>query len=278
MKPKRSHGNFTLCWGTLRHLSLAELIAVAARNGFAAVTASVVEHGTEIREGTSQLIDLCQSTGVRVECVEPIISPLPGLRSADAINEKLRVYLEHDADTVIECASALGARSVTVAHFLGRPHDIDELTSSVGDIAAIASDHGLTITVEFIPGTGIATLDDALHMVTHCGQPNVRLLIDAWHLAATGASPDDLDRVPAGLIHAVQLCDKNDSANEQKSVFSHRHMPGSGTLPVAELIATARRNNAQVDLQLEVFNEKLPKRLSPDQIAASAHAALCRLS
>lgn len=268
----------TLCWGTLRHLSLAELIAVADRNGYAAVTASVVEHGAEIRKSASRLVDLCRLTGVRVECVEPIISPLPGLRDSGDVSEQLCVYLDIDVNTVCECAVAVGARSVNVAHFLGRPHDINELTSSFGDIAEIASDHGLVTTVEFIPGTGIATLDNALHIVSHCGQPNARLLIDAWHLAATGASPDDLDRVPAGLIDAVQLCDKNDSSNEQKSVFSHRQLPGSGTLPVAELIAAARRNNAHVDLQVEVFNEELPKRLSPDQIAASAHAALNHLS
>ena len=268
----------TLCWGTLRHLTLAELIGVADRNGYAAVTASAVEHRDEIRENAPQLVDLCRATGVHIACVEPVISPLPGLQRADEITEQLRVYLDYDADTVMRCAIALDARSVNIAHFLGRPHDIDELTSSVNKIGTDAARHGLVATVEFIRGTGIATLDDALHIVTQCGQANVRLLIDAWHLAATGSAPDDLDRVPAGLIHAMQLCDKNGVSTERKAVFSHRQLPGTGSLPVAQLIAAGRRNNPSVDLQVEVFNDDLRHTMSPDQIAATAHSALDLLS
>lgn len=264
----------TLCWGTLRHLTLTELIEVAHRTGYAAVTASVVQHGTEIREHASRLNELCRTTGVRIECVEPIISPLPGLRDRETVPEALRVFLDHDADDVIECADLVRARSVNVAHFLGSSHDLDDLASSVGSLVARADQRGLTATVEFIPGTGIATLGDALHVITAGGHPNCRLLIDAWHLAASGATASDLDQIPSGLIHAVQLCDKSDSPRIGASQFSHRQLPGHGTFPLQAFIAAARRNSPNVDLQVEVFNDELPATMTPDEIATAAHTSL----
>ncbi len=267
----------TLCWGTLRHLTLADLISVADRTGFAAVTASVVQHGVEIRENRTQLVELCHSTGVRVECVEPVISPLPGLRDPSEVNEQLRVFLAHDADDVFECAVALGARSVNIAHFLGRPHDLDELASSVDSLAARADGHGLLATVEFISGTGISRIDDALHVLTTSARPNLRLLIDAWHFSTSGSFPSDLERVPQGLIHAVQLCDKSDSPSSNTSVFSHRLLPGHGSLPLQDIVAAAFRNNPMVDVQVEVFNGDLTRTITPDDIAVTAHNALDEL-
>ncbi len=267
----------TLCWGTLRHLTLAELISVADRAGFAAVTASVVQHGVEIRENRKQLVDLCHLTGVRVECVEPVISPLPGLRDANEVAEPLRVFLSHDADDVFDSAVALGARSVNIAHFLGRPHDLDELASSVDSLATRARSHGLLATVEFIPSTGISSLDDALHVVTTSARPNLRLLVDAWHLSTSGASPSDLQRVPQGLIHAVQLCDKSDSPSSTTSPFSHRQLPGHGSLPLQDIVTAAIRNNPMVDVQVEVFNDDLLHTLAPGEIAAGAQDALDKL-
>ncbi len=267
----------TLCWGTLRHLALADLIGVAGRTGFAAVTASVVQHGVEIREKHAQLVDLCHSTGVQVECVEPIISPLPGLRDKSEVSEQLRAFLVHGADDVFECAVALGARSVNIAHFLGRPHDLNELASAVDALAVRADSHGLLATVEFIPGTGIASLDDALRVVSLAGRPNVRLVIDVWHVGAAGMSASDLDRVPQELIHAVQLCDKSDSPSSNPSVFSHRLLPGHGSLPLQDIVAAAFRNNPRVDLQVEVFNDDLTRTMTPDDIAVAAHDALDEL-
>jgi len=267
----------TLCWGTLRHLTLTELIGVADRTGFAAVTASVVQHGSEIRERASYLTDLCRTAGVRVECVEPVISPLPGLRERNTVAEQLRVFLDHDADDVIECAVLLEAQSVNIAHFLGTPHDLEDLSLSVSTIAANAGQHGLITTVEFIPGTGIASLNDVVQVIATSPQPNLRVLIDAWHLSKAGLSPNDLERVPPGLIHAVQLCDTSDSPSNNTSVFSHRQLPGQGSLLLQDIVGVALRNNPMVDLQVEVFNDDLPRMLAPDAIATAARASLDEL-
>lgn len=266
--------DLTLCWGTLRGVGLQTLLSAAAIAGFEHVTASIVEHRSDLGSGIEDVRDVITSTGVDVICVEPVIRPLPGLPHPGSVHERLRAYLEYELQDVLDAAVAIGATYVNIAHFLGRSGDIDSIADAVGNIAKHAQIRGLEATLEFIPGTGIANLADALHVLDRCQSDNVRLMIDTYHLHNSGGVARDFDRIPSGLVRAIQVSDTAVDLRRSGSDFSQRLMPGKGTLPLAALIDAARRNNPSVELHVEVFNEDLLKQFTPAQVATAAREAV----
>lgn len=274
MTSRRPDVDLTLCWGTLRGVGLPTLLSAAHNAGFDHVTASIVEHRSDLDRGLADVRDVITSTGVDVICVEPVIRPLPGLPHPGSIHEHLRSYLEYELEDVLDAAVGVGATYVNIAHFLGRSVDIELISDVVNNIATHAQHRGLEATLEFIPGTGIPNLAAALHVLDRCRSDNVRLMIDTYHLHTSGGVASDIDRIPSGSIRAIQVSDTAVDLRRSSSEFSQRLMPGKGMLPLAELIDAARRNNPSVELHVEVFNEDLLKQFTPAEVATAARAAL----
>lgn len=80
-----------LCWGTVRQAGLAELIEVAGRAGFQAITvnpAMVAAAGFGVAELRARLAD----AGVRVSNIDALVSVLPGLPNAEEIERTYQSY------------------------------------------------------------------------------------------------------------------------------------------------------------------------------------------
>jgi sugar phosphate isomerase/epimerase len=262
-----------ICWGTLIKASLPELIAEAGRNGFGTIAVTppsfrrCLEAGTTVAELRTMLAD----HGVRVTVIDPLLAGLPGSPRPEDVPENLRDGFLHDEAYCYVVAEALGAKVVNVAHFLGKAVPLPELAGAIKAMGRRAAAHGLQISLEFIPGTGMPDLVTANEIVELAGEPNLGVLFDTWHFVRSGSTLEQLRALPPGRINALQISDRIPPPPGAAYVpMSGRLFPGEGEQPLDEILKLVFANNASITAEIEVFSADL----SAMPVAAAAeHAA-----
>jgi sugar phosphate isomerase/epimerase len=268
--------SFGLWWGTVEGASLTTLAEVAGAAGFGSISVTPAMYFAARDEGMSddELAAVLGRTGVTVAMIDPLIAGLPGSRDPASVARRFRSTFEYGAADAFRAARALGAKSVNIAHYMGAPTPIAELTDAVGMIARDAAGQGLEILVEFMPEGGIRDLADAAAIVAGAGAPNVALMLDTWHFFRTGGDLTDLQRLPPGAIGAVQVGDAAADAwgTGANPPSADRLLPGDGAIALREIVAIARRNNPDVVIGIEVFNRSQVDAPPLDRAIAAATA------
>ena len=101
---------------------------------------------------------------------------------------------------------------------------------------------GLAASLEFVPQRNLATLAQALQLVTESRQPNAVICVDPLHLARGGGTPDDLRNLDVRLLPYVQFSDgvlapgEPDLTLAKRIGVGERRLPGRGMLPLADLL------------------------------------------
>ena len=264
-----------LCWGTLQRATLIELIEAAARHGFPTLSIRPDMVQTTLDEGISEsaLRRHLGDAGVRVRVIDALTAGLPG-QSAAPLEIAGRVPVRFDAETCFRLAEAVGAPLVNISHYRGAAVPLDEMAGAIGAIGRGAARHGLTMVIEFTPDSGIPDIGAAQAIVVACGEPNVAILLDTWHLARSNGTVEQVRALPPGAIRSLQLCDRTPPPPGAPYVpMSGRDLPGEGQLPLKAVIAAALANNPGITAELEVFSEEL-RGLTVDAAAARTARAV----
>lgn len=258
----------TLCWGTVAASTLDELAAAATAGGFDAISAT-----------PAMAIDAGRGCLPPVSYVDALLGALPGSPPLTSIEPAYRRFFEPGVDNCFRAAALTGAPVLNVAHFLGGPAPLPQMSDAFGTLCARAAAEGLRLTLEFIPGSGIPDLATALAIVTATGAANAGVLVDTWHLSRSGGTVADLAAAPPGTLTAIQVSDRRVAATAEAAYvpMSDRLLPGSGDLPLAAIIDTVRANCAEAILSVEVFSTELAS-LPATEAAARAGAAMRGLS
>jgi sugar phosphate isomerase/epimerase len=259
-------------------------VAAAAAAGFGAITVRPDMYFAARRAGHSaaDLRALLRDAAVRVSVVDPLLSALPGVPAPDAVPADLRTFFSHGIDDCLEAATALGAAAIGLAHFLGRRTPQADLVRAITAIAARARYAGLGVTIEFIPDTGIATLQETLELVRDVGASNVGVMFDTWHFARSGGQVAELRVLPPGAIAGLQINDRIAPPAAQGYVpMADRLLPGEGELPLVEVLGTLLPANPGLPVGVEVFSERLCA-LAPEaaawRVAEATRAVLARVA
>lgn len=222
-----------LCGGSLPRASFRDFVAAAADAGFDAVT--IWPHlwrRAQRHEGLTPatMRALLDEHGVGVTDVDTCWDWLPAADVATAPDTPVRPRWRREQ--LFEIAVALGAETVIAAHLTGGEVDDDQAAEGLAGLCDDAAEHGLRIALEFVPFTGISTLDQALRIVRAAGRTNGGLMIDTAHHARSGGAPADLERVPASALLGVQLADGPRRAPDDllDEAMYHRALPGDGEL------------------------------------------------
>ena len=267
-----------LCWGTLQNANLPELIEAAGRHGFPTLSVrpdsvlGLIESGLSEAALRKRLAD----AGVRVRVVDALLAGLPGMAERQALEISGGRLNPADETACFRAAEAVGAPIVNIALFGGGPASADELAEAIGAVSARAARRGLSIVLEFIPGTAIADLHAARDIAAACGAPNCGILLDSWHLARSGGTVDDIRALAPGAIGAFQLSDRIPPPPGAPYVpMTGRDLPGEGELPLYDLTRAAMANNPSLTAEIEVFSAEL-RDLPIDAAAARAAQAVRR--
>lgn len=144
-------------------------------------------------------------------------------------------------DRLVAAAAAVGARHVLVA---SRISDHGAVADRFAQLCQQASLAGVTVVLEFLPVFGVRTLGQAVAIVEEAAQPNSGVLVDSLHLARSGASVAEVAALPVGLFPYLQVADAPAEAPDPSmaglldEAINGRSLPGTGGLPLAELVDT----------------------------------------
>jgi sugar phosphate isomerase/epimerase len=155
--------------------------------------------------------------------------------------EIVRLLPEMDWDAmamVFAFAQEFGAERLLVAD-----NDPDPLRShdSLAELASRAGAYGVTPHLEFMPWTCAPDLMAGRERLA--GIANGRLLVDAFHLARSGGTVDDIVQAKAGTgIGYLQLCDIAGPIPAMDEILrearSARLFPGDGDIDLVSLLKT----------------------------------------
>lgn len=253
--------SFGLWWGTIEGAGIETLAIVAGDAGFGSISITPAMYFDACARGQTDdtLRSVFAHAGVTVAMIDPLIAGLPGARDPLSVPRRFRATFQHGPEDAFRAAHAVGAKAVNIAHYMGAPTPIEQLTDAVGALGATAARHELDILVEFMPEGAIADLADASAIVRGVDLPNVMLMLDTWHFFRTSGTVADLEALPVRSIGAVQVGDAATDAwgSGANPPSADRLLPGHGVVPIREIVAAAQVNNPDVVVGIEVFNRAL---------------------
>lgn len=120
------------------------------------------------------------------------------------------------------------------------------------------------------------TLPAAWACVQQVNEPNLGLVVDAFHIFARGRDASDLDTIPMDRIFLVQLSDLMEEIDLQNIIDIARHrrlLPGQGRFPISTILDRLKQSGYAGPIGLEVFNDVMKAR-DAETVANEAMAAL----
>lgn len=219
------------CWTTagsaiprgdeLSPIPVEERIAAVAATGWSGLGLSQDDlRAARDRLGLPRLRELVADAGLRHTEVELIVdwwrTDAPG-------SQAMR-------DLLLDAARELGARHVKV----GPPPQDDttswpDLVSALRALARLAGD--VRLALEPVPFSTIGSLPLGAALVAEVGEPNLGLLVDAWHVFRAGTSLEELEACLApGTVFGVELddADAEPVGDLFEDTIRRRHYVGQG--------------------------------------------------
>jgi sugar phosphate isomerase/epimerase len=260
-----------LCCGTIADAGFRGLVEAAAAGGFRALSIWP-DHYEAARAGGLSDLDMhlmLEEHGLVLSELDPLLTWLPG---AEAVRKgRFAGYTE---DFFFGIADALGARSLNVVHVLPSRVDTEATAEAFAGLCDRAAWHGLKVSLEFLPWSGIPDAKTALEIVRLAGRPNGGLMLDTWHHFRGGHTNKELLLLPGGAVVAVQINDAGPVPGDD-IVYESMHgrlLPGEGAIDVVDVIRRLDAIGSQAPIGVEVFSDQL-NRLPPVEAACKAGEA-----
>jgi sugar phosphate isomerase/epimerase len=165
-------------------------------------------------------------------------------------------------DDMLRFAEELGARSMTMNTPYDRasPSPQEEVVDALGRFADRAAELGVLLHLEQIPTSMVPDFASAWDIVQAVDRPNAGLVLDTFHLARAGCTPQELSSVDPAKVFHVQLCDGPLTprvADYYEEAVTYREFAGEGEMPIAELAGALEDIGAMGHVGPEVFMSAL---------------------
>lgn len=151
--------------------------------------------------------------------------------------------------------------------------------SRLRPVAAALAEHGLRFGLEFVapyhlrrnwPHEFIFTMGQMLELAAAVG-PNVGLLVDSFHVYASGDAMEQIGKLPASRIVLAHL---NDAPAGPVTAIKDgaRLLPGAGVIDLPAFFAALSAAGYDGPVSVEVFSDEL-KKMPPAEAAKKAWTA-----
>jgi sugar phosphate isomerase/epimerase len=182
---------------------------------------------------TRELHKLVQGYGLQTACLNALID-------IERHREGEKQQLLAEALRLTQIAAELECPTIQILAQHGIDHlppaqIMDIMTENISAIASIGEQYGVRYQIEVIAHTQFNTLSQALEVIRRIGKANVGVVIDFWHLFATGTTtPDDIRALDPALIFGVHFCDgrKPQAGEAWEETVLRAYMPGEGDIDV----------------------------------------------
>jgi sugar phosphate isomerase/epimerase len=255
--------------GTLRKASVAEKCAAAVAGGFAAVTLYPEDVARARAEGLglADVKRLIVDHGLVLADLDPLLRWLPD----EPIPPGFATATEPEFYAIAE---AVGARSLNVAQGFGARVDLDRAAEALAGVCDRAREHGLLVTLEYLPWSGIPDARAALAIVERTGRANATLMVDTWHSFRGPTDDAQLRAIPGARVGSVQLNDAPVTAesNLVTETLNARLLPGEGAIPLVRWLRILDAIGSRAPIGVEVFSRALDA-LPPVEVGRRCGAA-----
>lgn len=268
--------DLVLCSGTLLTGSFQELVEAARAGGYRAITLWPQDVSRAHAEGFSDadLRQILADNDLRVTDLDPLMNwteqavPQPG---------ESRVEMASEGD-FYRIAEALGARTINAVQGFGSELDLDRAAEDLAGVCERAAGHGLRVTVEFLPWSGIPDVATAYDLVSRTGCANATVLVDTWHWYRGGGSLEDLRAIPGDRIGSTQFNDAPVQSWENlvDETMEARLNPGEGAIPLVEVVRVLDEIGCTAPIGVEVFNKRHAS-MAPAEVGRDTAEAMRRV-
>lgn len=155
------------------------------------------------------------------------------LSSAEAVNSYR---------PALELGAQLGAKTASAINLFNS--DPEQVSRLLAQLAELAGEYGLGVTLEPLATFATATLAQARDIIRLSGA-DAGIVLDAFHLIRMGGTAADVRSMAPGLIRYVQLCDGLASVEIETARYeaaNERLYPGDGEFRLVDLLRDAPRD------------------------------------
>lgn len=143
---------------------------------------------------------------------------------------------------LLAVAAEAGARHIKVVGDRSRDAvwPVERLVQEFSRLCDQAATAGSRVALEFQPWSAVHDLATALPIVLGAAHPHGGLMLDIWHVDRGGVAYEELARLPAGSIAAVELSDAKKAVvgTLWEDTSERRMLCGEGELDVGSFVAS----------------------------------------
>ncbi len=188
-----------------------------------------------------------------------VVEPNPDrTKNLDALQEKCAL------------AQAIGCDRMVMPSATRAAFQEDDYKRAVDNLRAagdVARPFGVTMMLEFTrTATFCGTLPTALRLVREAAHPNVRVMLDTFHLWGGVSKFEDLDLLQPGELHHLHFEDTPEWPPRELLEQRSRVLPGKGIAPLRRILETLRRKGYRGPASVELFDPEVQKR-DPYEVA-----------
>ena len=244
---------------------LSDQIAAAAAAGFDAYGVDRFTVDAHVATGGNLAEVSGWLTAAGIDCAEVVPLPL-----SDDETVTLPV-----AERVAEIVAALGATHVLAN---GRSPVSARSAAVLARCTDLLAPLGVTIGIEYMPTTAIASIADARSLIAAAGVAGpVGVMVDTWHFFRGPDTWADLVSLPVDEIAFVQFCDAPppESDDLHHEMLHRRVLPGEGELDLDRFCGVLADAGFDGLVSVEVLSERWRAR-PVGELAAAAYDATRR--
>jgi len=170
----------------------------------------------------------------------------------------LRAAAVEDLRWKVEMAQSLGASRLVIPSAATGQHvtaDYDEVYENLHEAAEIARPFNVALMVEFTRNSRlIGNVRSGLQVVRAVNHPNLKFMIDVYHLWAGTSKFEDLDLINSGEIHHCHFQDTPALPLVEVAEQKDRAYPGEGIAPLQRILNKLVEKGYNRALSLELFD------------------------
>lgn len=158
-----------------------------------------------------------------------------------------------------EAAEVLKAHHLKVGDFYKEKYEMPRVIEAFASLCAEAEQHETLIGFELMPFGMIDTLKDCMAMINGSGAKNGGIIFDMWHVAKMGIPYEEVSRLPAKQIIAVEINDGTLTApwSLHEDTINHRRFCGEGEFDVKGFLAALEKTGYSGPIGIEVLSKDL---------------------
>ncbi len=192
---------FSLSHLTLLDCSIPELVYIASRAGYDAISPRLIPMGVD---GEMSCLpndkEMLRATRNALDITDLVVNDIELARITDDCD--VLAY-----ESALAIGAELGARKLIASVWTTSDNDRDYIVHEFAKLCDLAAQYHLTVVLEFPTFSRITTLNEAVDIVKAAGRKNSGILLDTLYTHMSRVNPEELVSLPSEWFSFMHISD-----------------------------------------------------------------------